>query len=215
MTDQTESAFIGMCAHSIPRDSFCSTCHHEKVYEENRRIALEKIEAAETARKPPLADVLLDHAELLQRLMMPADISEALASCEDAAVAIRALEAKVQDLECQLDADGVSDMRNELAHVRVDRDGIAARLETYRDKWNSASADRDRLAAENAALRAASEVLLEAARIADWEQVRLNGGPPCFYIEDGRFCLRAHRWMGHDSMHKFTTLDAAIDAARR
>ena len=40
--------------------------------------------------------------------------------------------------------------------------------------------------------------LLCAAVCADWKQVVLNGGPPCFHLsEAGRFCLRAERWMGH------------------
>jgi hypothetical protein len=42
----------------------------------------------------------------------------------------------------------------------------------------------------------------------DWEQVRLNGGPPCFHREDnGTLCGRAERWFGHDGdPHKFTSL---------
>jgi hypothetical protein len=40
--------------------------------------------------------------------------------------------------------------------------------------------------------------ILNAAERMDWMQVVLNGGPPCFYLqEDGRFCGRAHRWLGH------------------
>lgn len=38
-----------------------------------------------------------------------------------------------------------------------------------------------------------------AAEHMDWMQVVLNGGPPCFHIEDGRFCGRAERWAGHDN----------------
>ncbi len=41
------------------------------------------------------------------------------------------------------------------------------------------------------------EALLKAAEIADWQQVVLNGGPPCFHLERGRFCLRAKPWAGH------------------
>lgn len=49
---------------------------------------------------------------------------------------------------------------------------------------------------------------LAAARNADWQQVALNGGPPCFYLEDdNHFCLRAERWAGHDgSPHSFISL---------
>jgi hypothetical protein len=33
----------------------------------------------------------------------------------------------------------------------------------------------------------------------DWQQVVLNGGPPCFAVDpfDKRFCGRAERWDGH------------------
>lgn len=51
---------------------------------------------------------------------------------------------------------------------------------------------------------------LAAAKLADWEQVRQNGGPPCFHIAGGRFCLRAQRWDGHDDDHRFTTLAEAL-----
>lgn len=61
----------------------------------------------------------------------------------------------------------------------------------------------------NAKLR--KEKLL-AAQNADWVQVVLNGGPPCFHLDNGRFCLRAERWDGHytdkigPAIHKFVTL---------
>lgn len=51
----------------------------------------------------------------------------------------------------------------------------------------------------------------------DWEQVRLNGGPPCFHLdpehEGNRFCGRAQRWFGHIEGacaypdHNFISLD--------
>ena len=42
------------------------------------------------------------------------------------------------------------------------------------------------------------EKLYKAAVNMDWTQVALNGGPPCFFLqEDGTFCGRAHRWIGH------------------
>ncbi len=52
------------------------------------------------------------------------------------------------------------------------------------------------------------EMLIIAARNADWLQVIGNGGPPCFHLEDERFCLRAQRWDGHSrpSFHKFVSL---------
>lgn len=39
--------------------------------------------------------------------------------------------------------------------------------------------------------------LLKAASNPDWMQVVYNQGPPCFHVENGRFCLRAERWDGH------------------
>ena len=55
--------------------------------------------------------------------------------------------------------------------------------------------------------------LVKAARNADWTQVVLNGGPPCFHYEKkrGRLCLRAERWPGHNTVdvigdHPFVSL---------
>lgn len=50
---------------------------------------------------------------------------------------------------------------------------------------------------------------LEAAKEMDWQQVVLNGGPPCFHLcDDGRFCGRAERWDGHkdEDPHKFVPI---------
>lgn len=50
---------------------------------------------------------------------------------------------------------------------------------------------------------------VDAARNMDWVQVVLNGGPPCFHLQDdGRFCGRAMRWVGHtdEDPHKFVSL---------
>lgn len=49
------------------------------------------------------------------------------------------------------------------------------------------------------------EAVLNAAQQMDWKQVVLNGGPPCFHLEAGRFCGRAARWDGHDASHKFVS----------
>ncbi len=63
--------------------------------------------------------------------------------------------------------------------------------------------------------------LLEAARNADWEQVVFNGGPPCFHLEDKRFCLRAERWDGHkniggsDSIHEYVSLENLLSTRPR
>lgn len=44
----------------------------------------------------------------------------------------------------------------------------------------------------------ARERTIFAAENADWMQVVLNQGPPCFHIEErGNFCLRAQRLAGH------------------
>ena len=53
--------------------------------------------------------------------------------------------------------------------------------------------------------------ILKAAKAMDWEQVVLNGGPPCFHLDEdgdfcGRFCGRAERWPGHDDVHRFISL---------
>jgi hypothetical protein len=49
--------------------------------------------------------------------------------------------------------------------------------------------------------------LLSAATNMDWKQVVINGGPPCFHLEnDRRFCGRAERWFGHGDNHKFVSL---------
>lgn len=56
---------------------------------------------------------------------------------------------------------------------------------------------------------------LKAAENMDWQQVVLNGGPPCFHLEkDGRFCGRAERW--HDDVatkmfHKFRPLHKLLE----
>ena len=49
---------------------------------------------------------------------------------------------------------------------------------------------------------------IAAAERADWVQVVLNGGPPCFELDGGKFCLRAERWAGHDGggFHAFVSL---------
>jgi hypothetical protein len=50
--------------------------------------------------------------------------------------------------------------------------------------------------------------IIEAAKNADWMQVVLNQGPPCFHYEPERrlFCLRAERWAGHGDFHAFVPL---------
>lgn len=58
-----------------------------------------------------------------------------------------------------------------------------------------------------------------AAKHADWTQVVLNGGPPCFFLEKSlRFCLRAERWAGHTQKqewpeHPFVSLADLLTSA--
>ena len=57
---------------------------------------------------------------------------------------------------------------------------------------------------------------LAAASGADWGQVIANGGPPCFHLENGRFCLRAARWEGHRkaTAHGYLPLDMLLAQIR-
>ncbi len=69
--------------------------------------------------------------------------------------------------------------------------------------------------------------LLAAAANMDWQQVVLNGGPPCFCLgEDGTFCGRAKRWHGHwvlgpgdEVVHEYvslvTMMRELVEAARQ
>lgn len=59
--------------------------------------------------------------------------------------------------------------------------------------------------------------VIRAAERADWAQVVMNGGPPCFHLEtDGKFCLRAQRWEGHKvkqsggGLHPYLPLDGLL-----
>lgn len=58
---------------------------------------------------------------------------------------------------------------------------------------------------------------LVAANRMDWRQVVLNGGPPCFHIEEGgSFCGRAQRWEGHglEDFHEFVSLESLLTDVR-
>lgn len=49
-----------------------------------------------------------------------------------------------------------------------------------------------------------------AARNMDWQQVVLNGGPPCFCLQDdGNFCGRAQIWHSTDT-HGFVSLEELL-----
>lgn len=52
---------------------------------------------------------------------------------------------------------------------------------------------------------------IKAAEHMDWQQVVLNGGPPCFNVEsDGHFCGRAERWHDRDT-HPYVSLADLLD----
>lgn len=48
----------------------------------------------------------------------------------------------------------------------------------------------------------------------DWGQVVRNGGPPCFFVGEGKFCGRAERWSGHGlkDFHDFVPLHQLLKA---
>jgi hypothetical protein len=50
----------------------------------------------------------------------------------------------------------------------------------------------------------------------DWQQVVLNGGPPCFHVEGPQYCGRAERWAGHGNPagHNFVSLSALLTNTR-
>lgn len=50
----------------------------------------------------------------------------------------------------------------------------------------------------------------------DWQQVILNGGPPCFFIEGPQFCGRAERWQGHGNpaFHDYVSLQTFLATAQ-
>lgn len=69
------------------------------------------------------------------------------------------------------------------------------------------SAPKGKLPAE------AAKDLAKALANIDWQQVVGNGGPPCFFVENGRFCLRAQRWGGHSSdFHYYVSLEDLVRA---
>jgi len=58
---------------------------------------------------------------------------------------------------------------------------------------------------ESVTEQSALNELLRAAELMDWQQVVLNGGHPCFQLEQGRFCGRAERWHS-DHTHRVISL---------
>lgn len=60
-----------------------------------------------------------------------------------------------------------------------------------------------------------NDTILCAAATMDWQQIVLNGGPPCFHLEPNaiKFCGRAERWQGHGvkDFHDFVSLRELIE----
>ena len=63
------------------------------------------------------------------------------------------------------------------------------------------------------------EQVLAAAQKADWGQVVMNQGPPCFHLltnGEPRFCLAAERWAGHHAQktvgHRYVSLADLLGA---
>jgi hypothetical protein len=54
------------------------------------------------------------------------------------------------------------------------------------------------------------EEILKASEEVDWNQLLGHNGPPCFHVEKNQFCLRADYWPGHESMHKFVSLNTLL-----
>lgn len=54
-----------------------------------------------------------------------------------------------------------------------------------------------------------------AAQNMDWQQVALNGGPPCFHLDGDRFCSRAERWPGHKVVHRFVSLLDLLESSAK
>lgn len=51
----------------------------------------------------------------------------------------------------------------------------------------------------------------------DWQQVVLNGGPPCFFVEGPQYCGRAERWTGHGNKaaHDYVSLHDLLATVRK
>lgn len=51
----------------------------------------------------------------------------------------------------------------------------------------------------------------------DWQQVALNGGPPCFFVEGPQYCGRAECWPGHgnEAFHDYVSLDDLLATVRK
>lgn len=85
------------------------------------------------------------------------------------------------------------------------------------DAEQCAAYQRGVVAGKRAAPREGGDELLAAATRMDWQQVVLNGGPPCFHAESGKFCGRAERWEGHryQGDHEYVSLASLVLALLR
>lgn len=91
---------------------------------------------------------------------------------------------------------------------------VAERIRALKGNQNSSNASPDL-----SALPLESEATQGAPNSPqmDWQQVSLNGGPPCFSTmlatgRSGWYCGRAERWAGHGMLHKFVSLDNLLAA---
>ena len=97
---------------------------------------------------------------------------------------------------------------------RPERD--APNTKQLEDAWIAGFAKHNEITCATQSLDARPAVAADA-RVAqmDWQQVALNGGPPCFAVlddEDGYYCGRAERWEGHDGEHRFISLQDLLTA---
>ncbi len=108
--------------------------------------------------------------------------------------------------------ESITDVKNELTAICAAY-GV--------DLWSGNTKEKTPSAtdAKRKAGRHGSAALFQAAKDADWMQVVYNQGPPCFHLEDGRFCLRAERWDGHKTfgdsgpVHDFVSLENLLRSA--
>ena len=123
---------------------------------------------------------------------------------------------------CGADAD-----IEEIDAVLGVRKSAGCNTETCQGYQSSATFATRREAAEAWNTRAAESEkecldLMRAAKDPDWMQVVFNQGPPCFHVENGRFCLRTERWDGHHILrkgdiliHKYVSLEDLLRESMR
>jgi len=161
----------------------------------------------------------LSDSECDKVMAMTDEQVRALSAVTGSSADIDALKGKVAVTKAMLRFERARAERAEAALREKDKSieagGIAHRLlaEELDTTFNDLQTSKADLAAAREALSEKNERIVQlhgAASVADWQQVQLNGGPPCFHIEDGRFCLRAQWWEGHKYFHAAVTLADAI-----